>query len=64
LLKEYAETYKREGEYLYEPMWNPTIEFVDFLKSKNYVGYHFEAEGGSRLCILYRDLVKNPKKVI
>lgn len=61
LLVEYAKlNNQNKDDHIFEVKWKPTQEFIDFLKSKGYVGYHFEAEGGERLCILDRDLLKNP----
>ena len=63
LLVEYAKLNNQDIDHrIFEIMWDPTKEFIEFLKSKNYIGYQFDAEGGSRLCIFYRDLLKNPFK--
>jgi hypothetical protein len=64
LLVEYAKLNNQNiNDDIFDVKWNPTTQFIDFLKSKGYVGYHFEAEGGERLCIFNRELLKNPVKV-
>jgi len=65
LLVEYAKLNNKEiDDHIFEVKWDPTVSFSNFLKSKEYVGYHFEAEGGERLCILYRELLKNPEVIL
>jgi len=64
-LIEYAKLNNKEiDDHIFEVKWDPTVSFSNFLKSKGYVGYHFEAEGGERLCILYRELLKNPEVIL
>lgn len=64
LLIEYAKKNNKEiDEHIYDVKWDTTKEFSDFLKSKGYIGYQFEAEGGTRLCILDKSLLKNPIEV-